>query len=67
MLRIIDVIWLKEKKEKILITNECIYIVTEGDFVSDIDFWKIGRDPKYFAKNFSDQVSLRIQQNILKI
>lgn len=27
LIRIIDVIWLKEKKEKMLIINKCIYIV----------------------------------------
>ena len=40
----------QEKKEKNLIINECIYIVVERDFASGIDFRKISRDPKYFAK-----------------
>ena len=38
--RIIDLIWLKEKKKKILITNKRIYIVSERDFASDLDFMK---------------------------
>ena len=38
--RIIDLIWLKEKKKKILITNKRIYIVNERDFASDLDFMK---------------------------
>ena len=67
LLRIIDVIWLKQKKEKILIINKCIYIVSERDFASDIDFMTTSRDPNYIAKNCSDQVSLCIRQNILKM
>ena len=38
--RIIDLIWLKEKKKKILITNKRIYIVSERDFASDLDLMK---------------------------
>ena len=38
--RIIDLIRLKEKKKKILITNKRIYIVNERDFASDLDFMK---------------------------
>ena len=38
--RTIDLIWLKEKKKKILITNKRIYIVSERDFASDLDFMK---------------------------
>ena len=64
LLRIIDVIWLKEK-ENILIINECIYIVSERDSASDKDFRKTSRDSKYFPKNCLDQVSLCIEQNTL--
>ena len=67
LLSIIDVIWLKEKKEKILIINESIYIASERDFVSDIDFRKISFDPNYIAKNCSDQVSFCTEQNALKM
>ena len=67
LLSIIDVIWLKEKKEKILIINESIYIASERDFVSDIDFRKISFDPNCIAKNCSDQVSFCIEQNALKM
>ena len=38
--RIIDLIRLKEKKKKILITNKRIYIVSERDFASDLDLMK---------------------------
>ena len=65
--RIIDLIWLKEKKKKILITNKRIYIVSERDFASDMGFVKTSRDPKYIAKNCSDQVSFCIIQNTLKM
>ena len=54
LLRIIDVMWLKEKKEKILIIDECIYLVSERDFASDIGFRKKSCEPKYFTKNCSD-------------
>ena len=63
----IDVIWSKEKKEKIFIINECICVVSETDFASDIDFRKTSCDPKYIAKNFSDDVSWCIEQNTLKM
>lgn len=66
-IRITDTIWLKAKKEKILIIDECIYIISERNFVSDIDFRKTSRDPKYIAKNCSDRVSLCIEQSTLKI
>ena len=46
--------WLKEKKEKILIIDECIYLVSERDFASDIGFRKKSCEPKYFTKNCSD-------------
>ena len=46
--------WLKEKKEKILIIDECIYLVSERDFASDIGFRKKSCESKYFTKNCSD-------------
>ena len=64
---LLRIIWLKEKKEKILIINECIYIVSERDFASEVGFRKTSRDPKYYAKNCSDQISLCIEQNTLKM
>ena len=67
LLRIIDVIWSKEKKEKIFVINECICAVSETDFASDIDFRKTSCDPKYIATNCSDHVSWCIEQNTLKM
>ena len=50
-----DINWLKEENKKLLIINECIYIVSEIDSVSDIAFRKRSCDPKYIAKNSLDQ------------